>query len=400
MFRNTTEIFLFILLGIFVIPYVIFKVFKTDRYAPLPVVQIVAGVLFGPSIFGLFFEQQYSTLFTEDTKKMLSGLAVFAVISFVFTAGVEVDLSKSWQNKKDTLTTSFFALVSPMILGSSFAILLSLDQKWIGKEADQWQFILSVGMAMAVTALPILVLLLDKMGILKTDLGARCLRYASFDDVAIWTVFALILLDWEKLLRQSIFFTVYVLIAYLIIKYSDKIKNEDRIYFSIFWLISCSYMSDWAGLHYIVGAFLAGFVLKEEWLGSETLENLRKYILILLMPVFFLNTGLRTEWELSDISVVYIAIALFAVQAIGKIAGIRISGMLLKWNSKETTTIGWLLQTKALIEIIFCTIMLDKGIISSSMFTALLFMAIMSTVVTTPVVSKRLVKYHHSQIAQ
>lgn len=390
MFHNPTEIYLFVLLGIFLVPYLVWRFATTDKYAPLPIVQIVLGIVFGPGIFGYFFPNAYSTLFTQDTIKMVSGVATLAVVMFVFTAGLEVNLKHALNQKKDTLVTASFALISPLIIGSVVALFLSLDKKWLGPRAHEWQFVLSVGMATAVTALPILVLLLEKMNILKTDIGRRCLRYASFDDIAIWTVFALILLDWTRLARQGIFFVVFILLSSLIIKYSHKIPQKDRIHFSIFWLIFCAYLSDWSGLHYLVGGFLAGLVLEEEWLGKETLENLRKYVLLLIMPVFFLSTGLKTGWELTDLTVIYVAVILFVCQAFGKIMGVSLSAKILKWPAKDAKIIGWLLQTKALIEIIFCTVMLDKGIISSEMFTALLFMAILSTVSTTPIVSRML----------
>lgn len=392
MFKNSTEVYLFVLLGIFLVPYLFWRLFKTDNYAPLPVVQIVIGILFGPGIFGYFLPDAYSTLFNQDSIKMLAGVATLAVVLFVFTAGLEVDIQEAWKEKRDSLTTSFFALITPLVVGSVLAFIISFNEKWLGPETKKWQFVLSVGMAMAVTALPILVLLLEKMNILKSEIGVRCLRYASFDDIAIWTVFALILLDWDRLTKQLIFFGSYIIVSYLIIKYSNKIKQKDRIHFSIFWLLLCSYASDWAGLHYIVGGFLAGFVLSEEWIGKQTLEDLRKYVLLLIMPVFFLNTGLKTDWQLTDFTVIYLAIALFFFQAFGKILGVLISAKILKWPKRDAKIIGWLLQTKALIEIIFCTVMLDKGIISTEMFTALLFMAILSTVSTTPVVSRILKK--------
>lgn len=395
MFQNSTETYLFVLLGIFLIPYLIWRFAKTDNYAPLPVVQIIVGIIFGPGIFGYFFSDAYNHLFTQDVVKMMSGVATIAVVLFVFTAGIEVDIKQAWANKADGLTTSFFALATPLIIGSLFAVVISFNSKWLGANAMQWQFVLSVGMAMSITALPILVLLLEKMNILKSEIGVRCLRYASFDDIAIWTVFALILLDWDRVFKQVSFFTLYIIFSYLIINFSHKIPQKDRVHFSIFWLLICSYASDWAGLHYIVGGFLAGFVLSENWFDKDTLQNFRKYVLLLMMPVFFLNTGLKTEWRLTDLTIIYLAIALFFLQAFGKILGISISARILKWPKEDARVIGWLLQTKALIEIIFCTVMLDKGIISAEMFTALLFMAILSTVSTTPVVSKMLKKYNY-----
>jgi Kef-type K+ transport system membrane component KefB len=243
---------------------------------------------------------------------------------------------------------------------------------------------------MSVTALPILVLLLDKMNILKSDIGIRALRYASFDDIAIWTVFAIILLDWGRVTRQIAFFALYLVSFILVRKLFVKMKQEDRFPAFLVWIIICALGADWSGLHYLVGGFLAGLAIDEKWIGHEVSANFRKYVLILIMPVFFLNTGLKTDWEINNPTIIILAIGLFAIQAFGKILGIKFASIFNKWDGREAITIGWLLQTKALIEIIFCTIMLDKGIITGQMFTALLFMAIISTTVTTPIVSKRI----------
>lgn len=390
MLKTPTEAYLFVLLGIFIIPWAIWKFGRTDSYAPLPVVQIVAGILFGPGILGQLLPGVHETLFTPETIKMMSGVAVFAVVLFVFTAGIEVDINAAWDKRKDTVLTSSLALATPLLFGSVLALFLWRSDEWVGEKAHEWQFVLAVGMATAVTALPILVLLLEKMGMLKQDIGIRCMRYASFDDIAIWTVFAVILLDWGKIIEQAIFLGAYALVVVYGRKHIKRIKKNDRFILALAWLIACSLASDRAGLHYMVGAFLAGLIIDEEWFGKQQLVALRKYVLLLLMPVFFLTTGLKTSWEIGGLSIAVVAAALFVTQASGKIVGVNIAGRILKWKKSEATTIGWLLQTKALIEIIFCTMMLEKGIITSQMFTALLLMAVASTIVTTPVVSRRL----------
>jgi Kef-type K+ transport system membrane component KefB len=388
--KTPTETYLLIIFGIFTIPYLLWKICKTDRYAPLVVVQIVCGVIFGPGIFGYFFPNQYSAIFTTDTTKFMTGVATWAVVMFVATAGVEVNLKAAKEDWKETITTSVFALITPLVVSLPLAYLLSSSNRWMGVDGQRWQFSLSVGMALSITALPILIILLEKMDILKKDIGVRCLRYASFDDIAIWTVFAIILLEWDKVLRQTIFLSLYFIIFLVIQKFSSIIKQQDRLPFLLMWIAVCSLAADWSGLHYIVGGFLAGLVINEDWLGEETVAQFRKYVLLLIMPIFFLSTGLRTDWELKNPIVIGLAIVLFVVQAFGKMLGVRISAVINGWNKRDAMTIGWLLQTKALIEIIFCTVMLDKGIISAQMFTALLFMAIFSTVATTPIVTKRL----------
>ena len=390
--KSPTEYYLLIILGIFTVPYLIWKICKTDKYAPLVVVQIVCGVIFGPGIFGYFFPNQYLNIFTPDTTKFMTGVATWAVVMFVATAGIEVNLKAAKEDWKETASTAAFALLTPLIFSLPLAYFLSSSNRWMGEDSQRWQFSLSTGMALSITALPILIILLEKMNILKHDIGVRCLRYASFDDIAIWTVFALILLEWDKVLKQMSFLLLYVLIGFAIRKFSNLIKQQDRLPFFLMWIALCALVADWCGLHYIVGGFLAGLIINEDWLGEETVVQFRKYVLLLIMPIFFLSTGLRTDWELKNPIVIGLAVVLFIVQAFGKMLGIRLSAWLHGWNKQDATTIGWLLQTKALIEIIFCTVMLDKGIISAQMFTALLFMAVFSTIATTPIVTKRLSK--------
>ena len=390
MFKSVTENYLLILLGIFVIPYAMWRIARTDKYAPLVVVQIVMGVVFGPGIFGHYFPGVYGDIFSSETVRMMSGVATWAVVLFVSTAGLEINLQSARRDWRETITTASFALFTPLIVALPLVVFLSFNKRWIGESAEQWQFSLATGMALSVTALPILVLLLEKMQLLKKDIGIRCLRYASFDDVAIWTVFAVIMLEWDKVARQSIFILMYVLLSVLIRKYAKVVPPNDRLPIFLGWVILCALVADWSGLHYIVGGFLAGLVIDEEWIGEETLSSLRKYVLLLIMPVFFLSTGLRTDWELGNPIVIGLALLLFVVQAFGKITGIRLAALINGWERREATTIGWLLQTKALIEIIFCTIMLDKGVISAQMFTALLFMAVFSTIATTPIVTRRI----------
>jgi len=261
---------------------------------------------------------------------------------------------------------------------------------WVGAEAQSWQFVLGVGMACAVTALPILILLMEKLDILRQPLGQRILRYASLDDIAIWGVLALILLDWERVGRQLGFFLVFIVATRLFRRLMVSIPERDRWFVMLVWLIVCGFAADWAGLHYMVGAFLAGAVMDADWFDQEKLDFLRHNVLLVLMPVFFLSTGLRTNWAVGGAAVFVVAAVLLAASVSGKLVGVRIAGRILGWSKEEASIIGWLLQTKALIMIIFANILLDKGVITSETFTALLLMAIGSTMMTLPIVHPKL----------
>jgi Kef-type K+ transport system membrane component KefB len=148
--------------------------------------------------------------------------------------------------------------------------------------------------------------------------------------------------------------------------------------------------ADWAGLHYMVGAFLAGAVMDSDWFNQEQMDFLRANVLMAIMPVFFLSTGLRTNWAMGGSAVFIVAAVLLVASVSGKLAGVHIAGKILKWGPGEASIIGWLLQTKALIMIIFVNILLDKQIITSETFTALLLMAIGSTMLTVPMVYPKL----------
>ncbi|MEC7933608.1 MAG: cation:proton antiporter, partial [Pseudomonadota bacterium] len=140
----------------------------------------------------------------------------------------------------------------------------------------------------------------------------------------------------------------------------------------------------------MVGAFLAGVVLDRSWFDGEALDRLRDMLLLTVMPVFFLSTGLRTVWVMGGVELVAAALLLLAAAVGGKLLGVRIAGRLLGWARGEASVIGWLLQTKALIMIIFVNILLDRQVISGATFTALLLMALASTMLTTPMARRGL----------
>jgi Kef-type K+ transport system membrane component KefB len=144
----------------------------------------------------------------------------------------------------------------------------------------------------------------------------------------------------------------------------------------------------------MVGAFLAGAVLDAEWFERTQMDFLRRHVLLVLMPVFFLSTGLRTNWSVGGTAVFVAAAWLLVAAVAGKLIGVRLAGRILGWQPGEAALIGWLLQTKALIMIIFANVLLDRQIISAEAFTALLLMAVASTMLTVPVVTPMLRRLH------
>jgi len=181
-----------------------------------------------------------------------------------------------------------------------------------------------------------------------------------------------------------------VVAALLFRRLLARAAERDRWYLSLVWLVVCGFAADWAGLHFMVGAFLSGAVLEAKWFRLERIDAFRNVVLLTIMPIFFLSTGLRTEWAVGG-GAVFAAAALFLAASVGgKLAGVHLAGRILSWRKGEASIIGWMLQTKALIMIIFVHILLDKRLISNETFTALLLMAVASTMLTTPIVAPKL----------
>ena len=391
-----SELFLLALIIIFAAPYLLWRLGRTDYWAPLVVVQIVSGILLGPGVLGAVFPGYYAAIFTPQVIGALNGVAWWAVMLFVFVAGLELDLREAWKWRAETGLTAGLALGAPLLLGAGAALVLlevSDPGGWIGAKGTPWQFVLGVGMACAVTALPILVLFMEKLGILRTALGQRILRYASLDDVLIWGVLALILLDWERVTRQLGFLIGFAIAVIVVRKLIAAIPERDRWYVGLIWLAGCGYLADWSGLHFMVGAFLAGAALDARWFGTERIDAFRDVVLLTVMPVFFLSTGLRTSWDMGGLTAFAAAALLLAAMVAGKLGGTMLAGRLLGWGKGEGWVIGWLLQTKALIMIIFVNVLFDKQLISSAAFTALLLAAVGSTMLTIPLVGPALKKF-------
>ena len=387
---NITEIFLIAMLIILTAPYLVWRLFKLDYFAPLVVVQILTGILLGPGVLGAAFPGYYNFVFNPAVIQSLNGIAWWAVMLFVWIAGIELDLKAAWTHKRESSVAAGLALGMPLLFGCIAAAAMLVMPGWIGPKALTWQFIAGVGMSCAVTALPILILLMEKLEILRTPLGQRILRYASVDDIAIWGVLALILMDWERMGRQIGFVIAFIVIGALFRRLMTRLSQSDRWYVGLIWLAACGFGADWSGLHFMVGAFLAGAVIDSDWFDQQQLDSLRHHVLLVIMPVFFLSTGLRTNWGVGGTAVFIAAAWLLLASVSGKLIGAHLAGLALRWQPGEASLIGWLLQTKALIMIIFANILLDKQIITNETFTALLLMAVASTMLTIPVVTPKL----------
>jgi Kef-type K+ transport system membrane component KefB len=369
---------------IFALPILIWRIAKNDQILPLVVVQIITGIVLGPGLLGSYRPDIYNNIFSPQIIISLNGISWWAVMIYVWVAGIELDFKSAWNNRMECSVTVSLALGAPLLLGGVAAIGMLMYTGWIGNKANNWQFIVCIGTACAITALPILMLFMEKLDILRQPIGQRILQYASLDDLVTWIILAIIQLDFVLLSKQCIFLILFISISFLFRRLMWSLEEKNRWFIGIIWLILSSYASEWAGLHFMFGAFLAGVSLDKSMFNQQNLDQFRDHIMMAMMPVFFISTGLRTEWSVGSGSILLAASVLLLASVGGKKLGLHIASRLLKWKKGESSIIGWLLQTKALIMIIFANILLDKQIISNDTFTALLIMAVFSTMLTMP----------------
>lgn len=388
----TAGLFLIAMSAIFSLPYLAWRLARSDYLVPLVIVQILAGIALGPAFAGRAFPELHSAVFTEPVNQALDGVAWWAVALFVWLAGIELDFKQAWANRRECLVTASLALVVPLLLGCLVALALVADARWVGPLASEWQFTLAVGMACAVTALPVLIMLLEKLAILRAPLGQRALRYASLDDLAIWAVLAVILMDLRRVGAQCAFLAAFVAVSFAYRGLMRRLPAEDRWYVGVIWLLVSACAAEWAGLHFMIGAFLAGVVSDSAWFDEKHTDPVRRSVLLFLMPVYFLSAGLKTAWGIDGATVFLIAGLLLAAAVAGKLAGVWLAGRILGWRPGDAALIGWLLQTKGLIMIVFAGVLLDVKIVTPETFTALLLMAIASTILTVPLVAPRLAR--------
>ena len=182
------------MLIIFSVPYLIWRGLRTEDYAPLVVVQIIAGVLLGPGVLGAAFPDAHAAVFNPQVIMALNGVAWWAVMIFVFIAGLELDLSQAWTHRVETGVTAGLALTTPLVLGAIVAVGLLRFPGWAGAGAREWQVVLGIGMACSVTALPILMLFMEKLDILRRADAVyidQIRKHGLYDE--IWQAFAAIL---------------------------------------------------------------------------------------------------------------------------------------------------------------------------------------------------------------
>ena len=365
--------------------------------------EMVAGILLGPSLFGLLAPNAFQFIFAPSSLEALRLLSQIGVCLFLFTVGMELDVSEVRHKAQTAVVVSHSSIVIPYFLGVALALFLYSQLAQPG--ASFLAFALFMGISMSITAFPVLVRILQDRGIFKTSLGSTATACAAVDDVTAWCVLAFVVAIARAtsvggaafnlgLVLVFIALMLFVVkpklptwLGYQALERPDPSKSVLAVIFIV--VIVSALTTELIGIHALFGAFLAGIVMPAAAGFRDKLvirvENLSA---VLLLPVFFAFTGLRTQVGLlTDAQDWLICLIIIAVATAGKLGGSAVAARLTGMNWRESLQLGALMNTRGLMELIALNIGYDMGILSQRIFTMLVIMALVTTVMTGPLVT-------------
>lgn len=394
--------FLLLTCVIVLVPYVLWRVPAIGRHVPLVVLQILLGVVLGPSIFGALMPDLAASFLAPDTVSRIGAVGWLAVVFFVFLTGLHFDAANLRGRGRSFTWISISSVMVPLATGVLLGFwLLDAYPALSGERATPWSFALGFGVAMAVTALPVLAGILREMDLMKTRVGQLALGAAAVNDLFLWVLVALLLLTAGGAVSGTppsalLLGVAYLLFLILVVRprlprllagactRDGRIRERDLVLILALCFGSAA-ITDAAGLHFIVGGFVAGAIMPKQ-IAAHILHSFESFALLLLMPFFFVTTGLRVDLDATGGGVVTILFIVTLVAMLAKLVGTIVPARLARMNWRDAWRLGSLMQCKGLMEVVVVTILLDAGIISIDCFTVLVLMAIATTVMTKPMV--------------
>ncbi len=368
-------------------------------HQPAVIGEIIAGIALGPSLLGSLFPGFSSMLFPENSLGNLNLLSQFGLILFMFIVGMELDVKVIKNKIRDAVAVSNAGILIPFSLGMWLAYFIYSD--YAPSHVSFLSFGLFLGLAMSITAFPVLARIVQERGIHKTPLGTLILTCAATDDITAWCLLAAIIAvakagTFLSSLYIILLSVVYVLIMIKVIKpflkrlgdiYTSR-ENLSKPVVAVFFLtlLISAYTTELIGIHALFGAFLAGTVMPDNArFRNVFIQKIDDIALVMLLPLFFVFTGLRTQIGLlNDTGLWKVTGMIVLVAVTGKFAGTALTSRIIGLNWRNSLTIGALMNTRGLMELVVLNIGYDLGILSPEIFSMMVIMALVTTFMTGP----------------
>ena len=366
---------------------------------PAVIGEMLAGIVLGPSLIGMYWPEFSATLFPTQSMGNLKLLSQVGLILFMFIVGMELDMKILRNRAHDAIVISHASIIFPFAMGLGLAFFIY--QEFAPMGVQFMSFGLFMGIAMSITAFPVLARIVQERGIQKTKLGTIVITCAAADDITAWCILAAVIAIVKAGSFTSSIYTILMALAYVALMtqvvrpflkrigelYATKEKMSKPIV-AIFFLtlIISSYLTEVIGIHALFGAFMAGAIMPESTrfrtMFSEKVEDVA---LVLLLPLFFVFTGLRTEIGLlNDIHLWKICGVIVLVAVVGKFLGSTIAAKFVGQNWKDSLSIGALMNTRGLMELVVLNIGYDLKVLDAKLFSMMVIMALVTTFMTGP----------------
>lgn len=362
---------------------------------PAVVGEILAGVVLGPTFFGAGLAEHLFP--TVQVRPALGGLANVGLVLFMFVVGYELDTSLMRSQGRAAVTISLCSIIAALGLGTALGFWLAGQQHF----ARHLPFALFIGVAMSITAFPVLARILTDRGMQRTKLGNLSLSSAAIGDVTAWIMLAAVLIiakssaasQWRILLVIPyvlvIFFAVRPLLGWLARRRNKAGRlSPDILAVILVGLVLSGYATQWMGLHYIFGAFLFGVLMpraEAQQMRQEILERLEQLSVLLLLPVYFVMAGLTVDLAGFGTQSAEDLALILAAAIVGKFAGAYLGGRLQGIGNRQAGALAVLMNTRGLTEIVILTVGLQVGILNVPMYSLMVIMALVTTAMTGPV---------------
>jgi Kef-type K+ transport system membrane component KefB/nucleotide-binding universal stress UspA family protein len=379
---------------------------------PLVIGEIFAGIMLGPSLFGLIAPGLAHSLFPAETMPYLNVLSQIGLIFFMFLIGLELNPKYLSGNLKTAIMISNLSIIVPF--ASAFGLSFVLYPLVSNNHVNFAPFALFLGAAMSITAFPVLARIITENNLQGTRLGTLALTCAAVDDVTAWCILAVaiavarhgsidqqaILTIIESVVYIGFMFTVGRWFLKRLSKHHHRAGRLSQLVLAIIYMgvVASALITEFIGIHLIFGAFLLGAVMpKDEELVRELAIKTEDFVLIFLLPIFFAYSGLKTQIGLLNSPNLWLLSALILLVAIGgKYTGAYVAARLSGIDKREASALGWLMNTRGLTELIVLNIGLELGVITPLLFTMLVIMALVTTFMTSPLLEwtypKRLIR--------
>jgi len=362
---------------------------------PSVVGEMIAGILLGPSLFGMYFPDLSATLFPSASLVNLHLLSQIGLVFYMFIVGLELDLTALKNRTDQAVVISHASIIVPFTLGVGLSYFLY--DRFAAEGVNFLSFALFMGVAMSITAFPVLARIVQEKGIYKTPLGAMVITCAAVDDITAWCILAAVIaIAKAGSVTSAVYILVlavmYVLVMMKVVKpllqkwLSGKEGKLTRRKVTLIFLtvVTSAYTTEVIGIHALFGAFLAGIIIPAGY-RQVLVNKVEDLTVVLLLPLFFAFTGLRTHISgLADPEMYGTLFFIVLVAVAGKFLGSALAARFVGQNWKTSLSIGALMNTRGLMELVVLNIGYDLGVLTSEIFAMMVFMALITTFMTGP----------------